>query len=316
MRVGCGARGERVVDVSAGEEARESPKQTQAADGRPADIFDLTVGGICLRRDHHFSAGIFAIAEGEEEAFAAVPFVGGGETMRKSTVFEAHESGEHAEYVSCFAPALEFSVGHFAGVGSEAEIQHVDEVDVAVGMMQKDYVARTAATGFKRADGVVDAAGGEVAQKGIAGAERQKTESGRRGGKRFGEQAVHNFVGRAVAADRQEISEASRVGSASERGGFAAGACLRYFQIDAELAHAFEGSGRQCAATSAARGGIDDGEEARVHCWLDKFSSRERGCGHSGTTASRPTALRICSASSARFTFMDAVRGKSAFQTR
>ncbi len=79
-----------MADVSAGEQARESPKQTQAAYGRPADVFDLAVGGIRLRRDHHFSAGIFAIAEGEEKAFAAVPFVGGSETMGKSMVLEAH----------------------------------------------------------------------------------------------------------------------------------------------------------------------------------------------------------------------------------
>ncbi len=144
----------------------------------------------------------------------------------------------------------------------------------------------------------------------------KKPRAGGRGGKRFGKEAVHNFVGRAVAADRKKISEAAHVGIASECGGFAAGARLRYFQLDSELAYAFDGSGREGAATSATRGGIDDGEKARAFCWLDKLRRRARGGSHSGTTASRPMALRICSASSARFTFMDAVRGKSAFQTR
>ncbi len=80
-------------------------------------------------------------------------------------MLEAHEPSEHAEYVACFAPALELSVGDFAGVGREAKIQHVDEVDVASRVAQVEYVARTAAAGFQRVDRVVDAARGEIAQE-------------------------------------------------------------------------------------------------------------------------------------------------------
>src|SRR5579862_6189301 len=110
-------------------------------------------------------------------------------------------------------------------------------------MVQADYVTRTAAASFQSVDGVVHAARGEVAQEGIARAERKKTESGRRGGECFGEESIHNFVGRAIAADRQKIAETSPVRIASERGSFPAGVRLRYFQIDTEFAHAFEGSG-------------------------------------------------------------------------
>src|SRR6185437_5622794 len=236
--------------------------------------------------------------------------------MRERAVLKADEAREHTEYVACFAPALEFSVGNFAGVGRKAEIQHIDVVDVPIGMAQADYIAGTAAAGLQCFDGVLDAARGEVAQKGIAGAERQKAQSGRRVGERFGEEAIHNFVRGTVTADRQEISEALRIGGARKHGGFAAGARVGYFEINAELPHALEGSRREGAATSATCGGIDDGEETCGRSWLGKLRSGVRGRVHRGTTASRPTAPRICSASSARFTFMDAVRGKSLFQMR
>src|SRR5271168_653415 len=87
-----GARGEAMLDVRAGEKARKRPEKTEPPNGTPADIFDLAVGGIGLRRDHHFPAGEFAVAESEEKARAAIPIRGVANPVRKSGVIKARET--------------------------------------------------------------------------------------------------------------------------------------------------------------------------------------------------------------------------------
>ena len=70
-------------------------------------------------------------------------------------------------------------------------------------------VAGAAPPGEDGLGGVRGAAIGEIAQEGIAGAQRQKTEGMRSGPRRrsaAGKQAVDDFVGCAVAAHGDEIA--------------------------------------------------------------------------------------------------------------
>src|ERR1700689_140518 len=63
----CGARGKRVLNMRAGEEAWKIPKQAKPAERRPAHVLDFSVSGISMRRHHHFAAGEFAIAECQKQ---------------------------------------------------------------------------------------------------------------------------------------------------------------------------------------------------------------------------------------------------------
>ena len=143
----------------------------------------------------------------------------------------------------------------------------------------------------------------------------RKAERGPALGLCLGEYAVHNLVRRSVAPNREEIPVALRIGAAGERCCLARPARLRNFEIDADPPNAIERRGCELAAASAAGRRIHDGEEASrsrpQNLRRDALLGDQRG-----TTASRPMAFRICSANSARLIFNDAVRGKSASQTR
>src|SRR5271163_377077 len=110
-----------MMDVRASEEARQSPDQAESADGAPADVFNLAVGGVGVGSDHHVAAGEFAVVEGEEEGGVAIGFRFFGEVVWEGEMLELHEAREHAEDVAHFAPAFEAAVGGFSYVGGKAE---------------------------------------------------------------------------------------------------------------------------------------------------------------------------------------------------
>jgi hypothetical protein len=55
-----------MLDVRAGEQPWKHPEQAEPANGTPADILNLSIGGIGFRRNHHFPAREFAVAKREE----------------------------------------------------------------------------------------------------------------------------------------------------------------------------------------------------------------------------------------------------------
>src|SRR5271156_6329938 len=142
--LGGGAGSFGMMDVRAGEKARQSPDQAEAADGRPADIFDEAVRGIGVGSDHHVAAGEFAVVEGEEEGGVAIGFRFFGEAVWEGEMLELHEAREHAEDVAEFAPAFEAAVGGFSYVGGEAESEQIQEIEFALGVAEADYVAGAA----------------------------------------------------------------------------------------------------------------------------------------------------------------------------
>ena len=58
----CASR-EGMMNVRAGKKARQSPDQPGAANRSPANVFNQPIGSVGVRRDHHFPAGEFAVAE-------------------------------------------------------------------------------------------------------------------------------------------------------------------------------------------------------------------------------------------------------------
>ena len=65
-------RSQWMPDMLAGEESRQTPHQAHTADRSPVNIFDRAAIDRGLRRDHHFTASILAIAKGNEKAAPVV----------------------------------------------------------------------------------------------------------------------------------------------------------------------------------------------------------------------------------------------------
>src|SRR5277367_103327 len=256
----CGARGKRVVNVRAGKEAWKIPKQAEAAERGPAHVLDFSVRWIGMRRHHHFSAGEFTVAKCQEQARAPVPIVRARQTMWERDMFQPREHREHAENITGSAPALESAIGHFACVGCETQVQHIDEIDFAGRVAQTNYITISPALLPKGLDRVLDAARREVAQERVARAEWEESERRTALSLRFGKKSVHDFVRCPVAADGEKISKALRVGPAGQRRGLARTGRLNDFEFDACLANTLERRGCEPAAASASGCRIDDGK--------------------------------------------------------
>src|SRR5580698_5200155 len=147
-----------MMDVRAGEEARQSPDEAEAADGAPADVFDQAVGGIGVGSDHHVAAGEFAVVESEKQSGFTIPFCCFGKAMRKGEMLELHEAREDAEDVAEFAPTLEAAIGGFGDVGGEAEREEIEEIKFALSVTETDHVAGAVAIFFQGFKSVFEAA--------------------------------------------------------------------------------------------------------------------------------------------------------------
>ena len=147
----------------------------------------------------------------------------------------------------------------------------------------------------------------EVAEEGVAGAEREEAEAGAGAGDGIVEQAVDDLEGGAVAADGDKVEAPGGELLAGAHAGVAGGAGLEDVDLQAGLAQAIDGGDGVTATGTAARGGVDDGEEAG------------RG-GHEATysprTASRSTLARSSRARGSRLIFCEAVRGNSGSHRR
>src|ERR1700723_1646754 len=226
-----------MMDVRAGEEARQSPDEAEAADGAPADVFDEAVGGIGVGSDHHVAAGEFAVVEGEEEGGVAILYFFFREAVREGEMLELHEAGEYAENVAELAPAFEAAVGGFGYVGGEAESEEIQEIEFALGVAEADHVAGAAGIFLQGRDRVFDAALGEIFQEGIAGAQREEAQRGAAWLFGFREKTVDDFEGGAVAAHRQEIPRSRAVGLARDFGGFSGAGSMRDGEINSGVAN-------------------------------------------------------------------------------
>src|SRR6185437_3123425 len=115
-----------------------------------------------------------------------------------------------------------------------------------------------------------------------------------------GKHAVHDFIAGAIASYGKKLPPAAGVGLARKTCSFAWTRRFRDIHFDAFTAKICDSSVSQLTAAAATGSGINDCEE-----WF----------GHSGTTLVRSICAPICSASTPRLIFREAVRGKSRSQT-
>src|SRR5580658_8738583 len=108
------------------------------------------------------------------------------------------------------------TVGERANVGSEADAEEVEGINLAAGMSEADEIDGAFAIredGLQRGFGAIVS---KVSEKGIASAERQEAEGNAFLRSAGGENAVDDFVSGAVAPDRDKTPIALVVGFARE----------------------------------------------------------------------------------------------------
>src|SRR6185437_10942931 len=106
-------------------------------------------------------------------------------------------------------------------VGGEAHAEDIEGIDLAGGVSEADQVHRALAIREDGPDGIVRTLAGEIAEKRIARAEREKAQRKALGTCVPGKDAIDNFVRGAVAAHGQKAAIALLVGLMGEFAGMA-----------------------------------------------------------------------------------------------
>src|SRR5262249_2085830 len=132
-------------------------------------------------------------------------------------------------------------------------------------------------------------------------AKRKKTERYAFLGLSMAEKAIQNFVGRAVAAHRDESPIALRVSLCCELDGVAAAHCSNHVHCQAASTQLPQGLPGKLRGFDAARRGIDDGEKILFVL----------GHGYKESIAEERSSCARRSARTFLFIFKEAVRGKS-----
>src|ERR1700684_305265 len=107
-------------------------------------------------------------------------------------------------------------------------------------MAQAQHIAGSPSVSEKRLNPVLHAAMAEVAQKRIAGAQRQECQGWAFTVKGLRIQAVHDLVGSTVATDRNELSGTTLISVAGNLRRLSGRARLRYLHLDAASPQAFQ----------------------------------------------------------------------------
>ena len=163
-------------------------------------------------------------------------------------------------------------------------------------MAQTQHIARPASVSKQRFDPVLHAAIAEVAQKRIAGAERQETPgSGAHRQGACGIQAIHDFVGSSVAADRDKVPDASPIRLAGNLRRLSRTLRLRDSYLDAASLQALQRRAQQLAAASRLPPPDSQSQDIFAPKFEIQFSSKEyfaatllnSAAGHNSTIARR-----------------------------
>ena len=79
------------------------------------NIFDCTTIDGGIRRDHHFTASVLAIAKGDEEAAAVVLIAIGAK--REWATMQPRKRNEHSHQITGFAQKFQMTIGERCDVG-------------------------------------------------------------------------------------------------------------------------------------------------------------------------------------------------------
>src|SRR6266403_4648355 len=156
--------GQRVLGVRAVIQARQNFQQAEPADGAPANKFDKAVGRVGGWCDHHGSAGVFAVVEGEEEAAALVPRGFGVDAKLEGATLELQDAHEDAKKITEMAESLEAAIGERADVGSESDAEQIEGINGAASVAKAKNIHSPFAAGEDGFDRRFGALVGEIAQ--------------------------------------------------------------------------------------------------------------------------------------------------------
>lgn len=118
---------------------------------------------------------------------------------------------------------------------------------------------------MERFKGRLGAVLGEIAQKRIAGSEREKTKLNVLNGAILREYAVDNLVRCAVPAHSQKLAIALKVRFSSELGRVAGSSGSNHVNAQPKFAQSGQFSASELCRTPATSRGIYDGDKLRVH---------------------------------------------------
>ena len=163
-----------MFDVGAVVEFRQHAEKPEAADWSPANEFDETVGGIGVGRYQHGAAGEFAVVEGEEKAAAGVPFLFVIGAQDECAALQLRDADDNAEEIAEMTEWLEDPVGESTDVSGETYTKNVEGINFAAGVLEANQIHGTGAIGEKRVKRGFRAIVCEIAQEGVAGAERKE----------------------------------------------------------------------------------------------------------------------------------------------
>ena len=163
-------------DVRAVIELRQGAQQADAPDRSPANHLDEPVGRIGVRRNQHRSPRVLAVVEAEEQAAPLVPVGVVIAAQRKGAPAQLHQPQENSQQVAELAERLEAAIRERGHIRRKAEAQQIERIELAGGVFQPEQVAGASATFEKRLQGGVGPVLSEIAQKGIARAQRQKPQ--------------------------------------------------------------------------------------------------------------------------------------------
>src|SRR5215471_16228615 len=102
-------------------EAVQIAQQTKPPNRTPAHEFDEAVGGIGVRGDEHFPAGILTVVEGQEKRAPFVPVLLTVAAQRKSAPLQLYYPHKNAEQIPQRAKRFECPIGERGDVRREAD---------------------------------------------------------------------------------------------------------------------------------------------------------------------------------------------------
>src|SRR5260370_6723752 len=245
-------------------ETRQVAKQAQPSDGAPAHKFNQPVGGMRLRRDQHWAAGVFAVAERQEKRAPLVPLRIVIASQRHGAAAQLHHAHEYTEQISQIAERLEHAVGQNSNVSRKTHTQKIEGVDFAGRVRQPQEIDSAGASFRQRLHRSCGSVFCEIAQKRIACAQRQETQRNSLNRPAFRKDSIENFVSGAVATDGQKAPVTLIVGFARKLHRMAR--TRRGDDVDLQpfLSQTSKRRSREFRGATATGGGVNDGEKS-VH---------------------------------------------------
>src|SRR5438874_11213366 len=166
-----------MIYMSAVVQARQHAKQSDTPDRSPADKLDLPIRRVCMRRNEHRPASVFAVVECKKQTAASIPFCFIITAQHKSAALQLSYTNKYAKQIPDVAERLEDAIGDGSNIGRKTEAQNIERINFAGSVREPNQIHWPGAPGDKRIERRLGAFIAKIAQKGIPGAQRQKTQS-------------------------------------------------------------------------------------------------------------------------------------------